>query len=416
MGKKTPTHWRHLGWAWLPLCAVASACEEETTQPERIRYDAFRMEVGAPSAVTECAAFQVGVTVLRSGGTVATAFDEILAVFGTPGQLTPNTLRVSGGQGSGIFRLGVTPQPDADVFVLAPTDRVQQSVARHPVRVSDPSGYRYEEVAEFGSRNLYAVWVDRSGFAVAGGEGGLIVERQDQVWQEVENRVPGDFFGATGFGPDEAYLVGSPGRILVREGGSWEIATAAVESPLHAADRGPDVSDDVWVVGLGGVVLRGRGHEWRRVPFPDPDAALRAVWVAGSDRVFVAASEGWVYRWDGASWTGWDTGVRTGLQGISGLSVTDVYATGGLGMVARFDGTTWQAERVSERFDAPLRDITSVGGELMTVGRNGVVLLRREECWVRLDPPLNPPDLRSIAAGAGLVFATASAGRIYRLR
>lgn len=416
MVEKAVTRWCPPVGRCLALCAMLGACGEETTQPERIRYDAYRMDVEAPSAMTECAAFPVDVTMYRSGGSVATAFDDILSVFGTPGQLTPNILSVTGGTGGGVFRLGLASQPDVDVFVLAPTDRVERSVARHPVRASDPAGYRYEQVAQFDTRNLYAVWAHGTGFAVAAGEGGLILERRDGSWQAVDNRIPGDFFDATGFSPDEVYLVGSPGRILIREGGSWEIATSGVESALHGADRGPGVGGEVWAVGYGGVVLRGRGREWRQVPFPDQDAALRAVWVVGSDRVFVAAADGRVYRWDGESWTGWDTGVRTGLQGISGISDTDVYATGGLGMVAHFDGVTWQAERVSERFDAPLRDITSAGGELLAVGRNGVALLRREDCWVWLDPPPNPPDFRAIAAGGGLVFATASAGRIYRLR
>ncbi len=416
MAGRSLRHWRLIRWTWVPACAVLAACEEPYTEPPRKHYDAARLEMDAPTAVGECVAFRVGMTVIGRGGSVATGFDDYLAVYGSPGQLTPNILEVVGGAGSGVFRLGLVPGPEADLFALAPPDRVERPLGEVRLRVGDPAGYSLDKVADFGMRNLYAVWVDYTGFAVAGGEAGLIVERRDGVWEEVPSRISGDWYGATGLSPDEAYLVGGSGRILLREGGEWEIVPSGVQTQLHSAHRGPGLEDDVWIVGISGVVLRGRRRDFQRVPFPAPDRALRDVWALRNDLVFVVASEGWVYRWDGEAWTGWDTGVTTGLQGIWGVSETEVYATGGLGAIVRFDGETWEPQPMTQDFAVPLRDVTSAGGDVIAVGRNGVVLVERNGCWAGVNPPLERPGLRAVAAGGDVVFAAASSGLIYRLR
>jgi len=416
MAGRSLARWRLIGCTGLGVCVVFAACEEPYTEPPRKHFDAVQLEIDAPTVVGECETFGVAATVIGHGGSVATGFDDHLAVYGSPGQLSPYILEVVGGVGTGVFRLGLVPQAEADLFVLAPSDRVERPLAERRLRVSDPAGYSLEEVADFGMRNLYAVWVDFSGFAVAGGEAGLIAERRDGVWEEVPSHISGDWFGATGFGPDEAYLVGGSGRVLLRDGGEWEIVPSGVQTQLHSADRGPGVEDDAWIVGIQGVVLRGRRRDFERVSFPAPDRTLRDVWAFRNDLVFVVSSEGWVYRWDGEQWTGWDTGVTTGLQGIWGVSETEVFATGGLGAIVRFDGQTWEQQPLTQEFAVPLRDVTAAGGDVITVGRNGVVLVERNGCWASVNPPLQRPDLRAVAAAGGVVFATGSSGLIYRLR
>jgi hypothetical protein len=368
----------------------------------------------APGFVTECSPFDVQVLALDARGQVVSGFDEILSVFSMSNTLTLNTLVMRNGVASGSLRIGLVYRDVANLTVLASTTRVKHSLARQQIFVGDIPGYQFELVAFFG-RNLRSIWVDGTGFGVAGGAFGLVVERVGGVWREVESGLGADLLGATGFGPEEAYLVGDGGRLLLREEGRWGSVSSGVVTQLLSAHRGPGRDDDVWVVGVNGVVLRGRRHEWRQMPSPDPQAALRAVWVARSEQAYVGSADGMVYRWDGAGWTGWDSGLENGLQGLWGVSEGEIYATGGLGAIARFNGTTWELQPMLPEFTAALRDASALAGEVIVVGSNGAVIVQRNGCWVRINPPPENPDMRSVAVGGSLVFGTSGGGGIYRL-
>jgi hypothetical protein len=118
------------------------------------------------------------------------------------------------------------------------------------------------------------------------------------------------------------------------DGAAWTRLTAAVQ----LADVSPVSPTDVWVVGLGQV----RHWNGSTLSINSPAAcasSVNEVYAADATHVFATCDNG-IGQWNGASWSFYAVpGIS--LYGLSGQSATEVVATGSLGTVLVFDGTTW---------------------------------------------------------------------------
>lgn len=98
---------------------------------------------------------------------------------------------------------------------------------------------------------------------------------------------------------------------------------------------GGDAVDDPGTPDAGAVVLVGGGWTWAH---PRPQGlAINALSGFGPDSVLAAG--GSLLRWDGLAWSGVDAPFR--VEALSGAGPTDVWAVGEQGRAARWDGSTW---------------------------------------------------------------------------
>jgi hypothetical protein len=89
----------------------------------------------------------------------------------------------------------------------------------------------------------------------------------------------------------------------------------------------------------GGFLLRGDGKKFDRSPFDG--SALRGVWGASKDDVWVAAYKGDLHHWDGKAWTKAEAPPHRELLCVSGSGPNDVWAVGYEGNTLHYDGQAW---------------------------------------------------------------------------
>jgi hypothetical protein len=65
------------------------------------------------------------------------------------------------------------------------------------------------------------------------------------------------------------------------------------------------------------------------------------LWGTASDNVFVVGLSGVIMRYNGSSWSLMTSGTAVGLYGITGTSSNEVFAGGDGGTVLRYNGTSW---------------------------------------------------------------------------
>jgi hypothetical protein len=201
--------------------------------------------------------------------------------------------------------------------------------------------------------------------------------------------------------------------LLESSGGDWrEIAlpTGASANAVWGAS-----ADDVWVVGDGGSVMRRRGGVWANPIPPGTAPALGSVWGRSASEVYAAGDSAFgridsgafavlpvpappdgasirelsgdptsvyglsgdfdygvnnapVMRFDGAAWiatthSGYTIGHAAGSMYVGGARGT-LISVDGAGVATRIDPVPWGGNVLSS--------ISSFGGSLLVVGRNGV--------------------------------------------
>src|SRR5690606_31695193 len=97
------------------------------------------------------------------------------------------------------------------------------------------------------------------------------------------------------------------------------VAPAVVESPPSASLGFPPWTEMASAAGSG----------------------LEAVWGASPDEVFAVGLSGVIQRFDGTSWSVQATGTTSSLRDVWGSSEDDVWAVGGLGALLHYDGASW---------------------------------------------------------------------------
>lgn len=101
-----------------------------------------------------------------------------------------------------------------------------------------------------------------------------------------------------------------------------------------------------------------------------PLGNLRAVAVFGPNSAFTASDFG-VYRHDGAAWAQ-IRGVSSGIEGLWGTGPTDLFATGGGGLIERYNGAVWTP--MASGTTETLTDVWGAGpSAVFAVGTNGVI-------------------------------------------
>jgi hypothetical protein len=209
-------------------------------------------------------------------------------------------------------------------------------------------------------------------------------------WQVARSGLTDDAFLAMwDDGAGTTYAGGQNGRLVrsVNEG-PWTIVplpSGITETVVGIWGASPT---DLWLVGSGGLILRGNGTTFTRVAAPLSGGTWLEVWGLSASEVYITGDGGRMMRWNGSSFEVLPTGVSDELWGIWGPNSTTLFAVGNNGTIIRWDGAQWRRQFNPD--PAPLFDIWGTSaGNIFAVGINGVVLRFDGVNWTKMTTPAN---------------------------
>lgn len=240
-------------------------------------------------------------------------------------------LQLSGGtwtsQNSGAtLDLNAVWAGDNTVYVVGNDGEVRRRIGGGWSRMEVPTAEGL-----YGVHGLSAVDV------VVVGLEGTVLRWNGAVWTVVSAAsLPGSFYGVVGSGANggRRYLVGDGGVAQLDE-----LTLTAVNTPYAPAMYGLslDNTGTVWAGGQRGAVLRGLAT-WTTLNLA-PD--LLDVWSTAANNSFAVGEFGFVYRWNGSSWTRLVTPTQETLNAVWAVSASDAFVGGDNGTMLRWNGTSF---------------------------------------------------------------------------
>ena len=205
-------------------------------------------------------------------------------------------------------------------------------------RVLHWDGRKWSSVPSGNTANLYGLWGASKNDIWTGGAGGVILHRNGGSFaqESVPVGAPG-IFGLFGTGINDVWAVGTGGgnTILHRTGGSW--TNSYMGYPVISQKGWASGTADAWSVGYNEMtttpaLLRWNGTSWATFSLPGGAAsALRSIWGAASNDVWVGDDQGGLMHFDGTSWTWKNGGTTSPIFGIWGSASNNIWAVGGGG-------------------------------------------------------------------------------------
>lgn len=183
-----------------------------------------------------------------------------------------------------------------------------------------------------------------------------------------------------------------------------------------AVNRGmwSPASNSIYVVDGAGQVVHYDGIRWT-VVFQIPGASTpNAIWGSGPDAIFVAAHDGNVYRWNGATWIVHPLSAGVPLDELWGTSATNVWAFGA-GGAFHWNGATWTRSLLSSR---RVLDASGSAGEVYAIEQSeptNKLWRHRAGAWRVVDDLGALTSLRAVVAVDGTnVHVAADGGHLFR--
>ena len=179
------------------------------------------------------------------------------------------------------------------------------------------------------------------------------------------------FLGIWDDGAGSTYAVGQNGGLLrSRNDGPWEyVSLGHNETVVGVWGAAPT---DIWLVGSGGLIMRGDGNTFRRIT-SNVTGTLLEVWGLSSNEVYITGDRGTILRWNGATLEPMVSGVGDELWGIWGASTNALYAVGNNGTLLRYDGFAWR--RMASPDGMPYFDVWGTSeNNVFAVGVGGSIV------------------------------------------
>jgi hypothetical protein len=199
-----------------------------------------------------------------------------------------------------------------------------------------------------------SVWSPGAGevFVTGGGLGngtnGMLLHLKGKAWSAIDLGTTDSLWWVHGFSATDLFLVGENGAIFRSDGVTATRMTSGTTATLYGVWGSSPT--DVWAVGgspgffgPNDVLLHFDGVTWSAVKPPELlDVTYFKVWGTAANDVFAVGLGGIIIHYDGSTWTRQTSGVTTTLLTVAGRSPTDVYAVGGPPTtLLHYDGTQW---------------------------------------------------------------------------
>ena len=233
-----------------------------------------------------------------------------------------------------------------DVFGFA-SDNVYAVAGRGVILHYDGAAWLLQEIEGGPVSTLYGVWGSAPNDIYASGNG-VVVHYDGVSWSKVvDPAISGiEWRGISGSGSNEVLLAGEGGffntaHFLHFDGADWnEIAPPAMGGNTYLNDVWSAGPNAAFVVGVPGRILF-----WNGLTLSDmnsgTDEALNSAWGASQNEVFAVGVRNTVVRYDGAQWSDVEFDIgNDNVRSVFGFAGNDVIV-GGRGAY-RFNGATWE--------------------------------------------------------------------------
>lgn len=199
--------------------------------------------------------------------------------------------------------------------------------------------------------------------------------------------LPGGYWGAAVFGPNDAWAGGAVGRTPAKiahwDGARWTVTL--LEHASQISSMWGAAPNDLWAVGADATVLHWDGREWQQISTGETES-YAGVWGTWKDAWIVAS--GWLLHWTGGHFekvTLHDILGATHEEGdgmltsVHGSGERDVWVTGlrrNNAFVLHWDGATWTEPDWHPAGEATTSFVDETG-TLWVGTRNGALYQRR---------------------------------------
>jgi hypothetical protein len=222
--------------------------------------------------------------------------------------------------------------------------------------------------------------------------GSSLIHFDGSAWKEVGGEEVPQSIAALDIAPDgSGWAVGSAGALRGSSTGFAIPFTAnspGLPVPLHGY-RPRDVAaldrDHAWLLAEDeasrrDVLMSWQGAEWRAMWSPPEPSSLTALWLTSPSEGWVVGRDGFIARFDGATWAESYSPTSIDLADVGGSGPNDVWAVGGHSggfgeessrVAMHFDGREWLVVLESAR--APLTDLAFAGNAGYVIAADGEV-------------------------------------------
>jgi len=200
------------------------------------------------------------------------------------------------------------------------------------------------------------------------------------------------------------YAAGIGGKIskTTNGGTNWSSMTTPSEHSV-AALWGP-AADDVWAVGMRGLLWHWDGAAWGAAT-PINRQHLLAVHGSASGNIWACGKGGTILKWNGSAWSAVSSGTTIELRGIHVADANTIYVVGAGGAIRRTTngGSSWAA--VTSGTANKLYAITKNTAYFWAVGESGTILRSADGAsWSARTAPDATRSFRCIAANDSIVW------------
>jgi hypothetical protein len=232
---------------------------------------------------------------------------------------------------------------------------------------------------------LLAAWGERSDdlWLVGGGPGddGARVVRWTGVATPIASPRAERLWWVWGARDGTRWLVGAGGLVLRGDADALAVVPTATVATLYGVwGSGPD---DVWIV--GGVangaadpdddlLLHWDGAALTRRALPARGAALFKVWGSAADDVWLSGEAGTLWHWDGVAFAAHHQATPASILTVAGCGRDEAYAVGG-SHLWQWDGAAWR-EDTALPAAALIAGVACGRDDVLVVGAQGLRLRR----------------------------------------
>ncbi len=195
------------------------------------------------------------------------------------------------------------------------------------------------------------VWTKRTDvFAVAGGDGGVVVERRGDEWVEVEPAAGRRIQAAWGSGETVWCLAGTAGMVRCSGPAAPQLADVPQVDFMAMTGSPPrgGRSPSLWLAAPDGAVWRWRRGAWTRLALPGGGRALALAWDPSRQRPVAVGTNGTAWVGVRGGWRAEETGVDVDLHGLT-VTLDGMWVAVGEGgtVVVRSPEGHWHVEKTT---------------------------------------------------------------------
>ena len=223
------------------------------------------------------------------------------------------------------------------------------------------NGSAFEKETSGTQATLLRVAGSTNGAVLATGDG-VALQRVQGAW--VDQSPPYlTRFSAAAIDPSGGIWVGGQRGLVMRASSSGAWATISLTPDL--LDVWSSSATHAIAVGELGFIFRYDGTSWTRQAAPTLER-LNTVWAASANSAFVGGDNGVLLHWGGNSWTAQTSPTRDHIYAMWGASSNSVWAVTDAGEVLFWNGTRWtivhtQAQPLYGVFGTESDDVHAVG-------------------------------------------------------